>query len=126
MKKGITTTTTEIKEIMSNIGKPDKALLTGFLRGGNPVLTCGAAKGKECFYGAAVEALVDKEFTKFLPFASSLLVWIGSNGLSPLRDVQWLLAALLRKAGGNCDVSVITTEDMIKYGDEVKVTIVAK
>lgn len=125
MKKGVSPETEEIREILASVGKNDKKELVGFFDGGDAVLTSGEAKGKHCFYGAAVAAIIDEEFASYLPYAGSLIVWIGSDGGSALRDLQWLFAALFRKTSGYCDTKVFITEDK-RYENMTKVVIMAR
>lgn len=124
MKRSVTTDTEEIKEILASVGECDKSALKGFLIDVNVVLASGEAKGKYSVYGAAAEVVIDEDFSDFLPFARSLIVWIGARNAA-LRDLQWLFAAIFRKTNEYCDTKVLLTEGK-RYANMSKVVIVAK
>lgn len=124
MKRSVTTDTEEIKEIMEKVGEEDQCAMREFLFGGKVVVVSGEATGKHSVYGAAVEVVVDKEFSDYLPHARSIIMWIGANNAA-LSDVQWFFAAIFRKTREYCESTTMLTSDKA-YGDRVKIVVVAK
>lgn len=98
MKRSVTTDTEEIKEIMEKVGEEDQRVMRGFLFGGKAVLVSGEATGKHSVYGAAVEVVVDKEFSDYLPHARSIIMWIGANNAA-LSDVNGFLPRSSERRG---------------------------
>ena len=125
MKRRVDLSTEEIQEIFECVNEHERKELAEFLIGGNAVLTSGEAVGEHSFYGVAVAAVIDKDFSDYLPYARSLIVWIGSDSESALKDLQWLFAAIFRKTSGYCHTAVMIT-DKKSYEDRAKVVIVAK
>lgn len=63
VKRRVDLSTEEIQEIFECVNEHERKELAEFLVGGNAVLASGEAVGEHSFYGAAVEVVVDKEFS---------------------------------------------------------------